>query len=150
MENASKKIRKGTPRHAYWFLTWNNPPQDWQEACKKFEVDYFIGQLEKGAAGTTHVQAMVYIKNKPTLGGCKKATSASIHLEGVRSKLAASEYVTKEDTRIDGPIEFGVSPFSAKLSSKEILESNPVELIEKGAISAFSLDRLIKNQLLYK
>lgn len=46
MENASKSIKKnkkGTPRHAYWFLTFNNPPEDWKAEVDRWQVNAFVG-----------------------------------------------------------------------------------------------------------
>jgi len=47
---------------------------------------------------------------KPTrLSYCKKVSSTS-HWEIVKSRIASQLYVMKEDTRVEGPWEYGEKP----------------------------------------
>lgn len=70
---------------------------------------YTVGQLEKGETGTLHLQFYMNFKDAKTLGGLKKITSRA-HWEAVRNKVASQAYVMKEETRVEGPWEFGVKP----------------------------------------
>ena len=95
--------------------TYNNPknfePQEYLEMwVKKASAVYVVGQLEKGAEGTVHIQFFINFK-KPgmTIAGLKKHCSIA-HFEQVRLNNGADAYCMKEDTRIDGPWEFGVKP----------------------------------------
>lgn len=47
------------------------------------------------------------------LGGMKKIHKA-VHWEPVRVDNGASEYCMKEDTRVEGPWEFGTKPRTKK------------------------------------
>jgi len=67
--------------------------------------------LEKGAEGTVHLQFFVnFQKNdKKRLAGMKKI-DAKAHWEPVKVNNGADTYCMKEDTRVDGPWEFGNRP----------------------------------------
>ena len=73
-------------------------------------ASYIVGQLEKGAGGFLHWQVLVAFKRKQSLSGVK-AVFGDAHAELSRSD-AASEYVQKEETRVEGTqFEFGAKPF---------------------------------------
>lgn len=76
----------------------------------KAKAVYVIGQLEKGAEGTPHIQFFLNFK-KPgmTIAGLKKFCGKA-HFEQVRVNNGADAYCMKEDTRMDGPWEYGVKP----------------------------------------
>jgi hypothetical protein len=116
-----------------WLGTLNNPSehykgfmaQDFLEAHSKHSgVTYLNGQLEKGADGTVHLQWFVSFK-KPgqRLSALKKMCKFS-HWTVVRQDNGASSYCLKEDTRIEGPWEFGVKPVqrNSKVAWEEVKE----------------------------
>lgn len=52
----------------------------------------------------------VYSRNGFTHSKVKKCFSKEIHIESVYRDNGADEYCLKEETRVDGPWEFGVKP----------------------------------------
>lgn len=100
--------QKGVYR--WWFITWNNPPQDWKAALDSLEATYTIGQLEKGREGTLHIQACIYYVTSRRASSFK---GLPMWIKGVSSadaKLRVCNYVSKSDTRVDGPYESGSKP----------------------------------------
>lgn len=74
------------------------------------------GQVERGAEGTVHVQFFLNFKD-PVRVSKLKAHCPRAHFEPVRVDNGASVYCLKEDTRLEGPWEFGMKP--VKRNSKE-------------------------------
>lgn len=104
-----KKKKTNPPKTARnWFGTWNNPKATLQELYEQFKPTpkYVVGQMEKGKEGTTHLQFMCLFHNAIRFSKWKKYAK-EIHIEITHNVPAARKYVTKKDTRIDGPWEFG-------------------------------------------
>lgn len=110
---------RGT-RSNYWVFTLNNPGNS-----NNFEIDtflkeqedkisYYVYQLEIGKGdnpriptGTPHLQGYVEFKARVDLTYLKNFNN-NAHWEPRRESAAANRiYCTKEDTREDGPWEFG-------------------------------------------
>lgn len=72
-------------------------------------VVWIRGQQELGASGYLHWQFVVAFKTKASLAAVKRVFGRGVHAELSRSE-AVSEYVCKEDTRVDGPWEWGAKP----------------------------------------
>lgn len=65
-------------------------------------------QEEVGAEGTRHLQIHVEFTTTVRANGCKHALGVDwLHCERTRSRAASRAYCTKDDTRTDGPWEFG-------------------------------------------
>lgn len=94
-------------------ITHNNPDFTAEEYLEKWwslpETNYVNGQLEKGKEGTVHIQAYVQIKRGQRLSWWKKRDSKA-HFEFVRLDNGASTYCLKEESRLEGPWEFGKRP----------------------------------------
>jgi hypothetical protein len=99
------------------FFTLNNPKEklSW-EALEEKGASTLVYQLEKGDEEETHhYQGVICftgqkrLKNLKALPGLEKA-----HFEAVRSLNHAVAYCTKEDTRVDGPWEYGDMPQQGK------------------------------------
>lgn len=94
--------------------TLNNPKMTAQEYLEQWvtrgKAVYAVGQLEKGEEGTVHIQFFLNFK-KPgiTIVGLKKFCSLA-HFKEVRVNNGADNYCMKEDTRLEGPFEYGVKP----------------------------------------
>lgn len=94
------------PRQAsalsYYLFTLNNPsanelPTAFLDVCK-----YAAWQLEEGDEGTPHLQGYIALKKPMRITALRRLLSA--HFEGRRgTHEQAVQYVTKEDTRKDGP-----------------------------------------------
>jgi hypothetical protein len=91
-----------------WVATWNNPngtlrPEDWDPAPK-----YVVWQLEKGENGTPHYQIYAEFGQPVSMQQVKKNIHDTAHLEKRKGTAKqARDYCMKEDTREDGPWEFG-------------------------------------------
>lgn len=96
---------------AYIFV-WNNPRLNPAELIKKFEefqyTRYVVFQREIGEQKTEHYQGYLELNRPCRITQLKKAIAEEIHWEirrGTRNQ--ARDYCRKEDTRVDGPYEFG-------------------------------------------
>lgn len=91
-----------------WVFTINNP----EENDKPFELFadalYCVYQKERGEKeGTVHLQGYVEFKNEKRLSYFKKRMPRA-HVEKRRgTRVQARAYCMKEDTRIEGPFEYG-------------------------------------------
>ena len=70
---------------------------------------YVTGQLEKGAEGTPHIQYFLNFEKPKALTALKKHCKIS-HFEVIKVDNGAAAYCNKEDTRLEGPWEFGTKP----------------------------------------
>lgn len=94
-------------------MTLNNPvetAQDYLQAIyTALKAKYCCGQLEKGENGTFHLQFFLNFKDAVRPAHIKKFDS-KLHVEIVKINNGAHTYCMKEDTRIEGPWEFGEKP----------------------------------------
>lgn len=99
----------------YWLLTI--PQDDWTP-CLPEGVNWIRGQLERGSnTNYVHWQIIVALSSKGSLASIKGIFGGTCHAELSRSS-AATKYVWKEDTRIEGTqFELGERPF--KRNSQE-------------------------------
>lgn len=98
------------------FLGTYNNPTDEEFVIKylelwntKGEAVYVVGQMERGAEGTPHIQFFLNFKKAMRISALKKHCSKA-HFETVKVNNGADRYCMKEDTRVAGPWEFGVKP----------------------------------------
>jgi len=93
-----------------YLLTLNNPTEPAQEYLDKIhqtlKAVYTVGQLEKGANGTIHIQFFMnfHIARRPAF---IKKFDNRLHLDVVKVNNGAHDYCMKEETRVDGPWELG-------------------------------------------
>lgn len=99
----------GKDRARNWLLTLNNPDKSLEEIHVTSGATYTCGQLEKGEEGTTHLQFFQNFVQPKSLALYKKLDKR-IHAEPVLINNGAHSYCLKEDTRIDGPWEYGKKP----------------------------------------
>jgi len=89
----------------FWCFTLNNPEhslEDWPDS-----VSYYIYQGEIGENGTYHFQGYIEFKSNQRLSYCKQILPTA-HWELRRGTAAeARDYCQKEDSRVEGPWEFG-------------------------------------------
>lgn len=121
-----------------WLGTLNNPDltsvEDYLKRWKDtLDCQYVNGQLEKGKEGTVHVQYFLHFNSNKRISALKKVCSKS-HFELVKYDNGASDYCLKEDTRVEGPWEFGLKP--AKLNKKGSKAEQNQKLLEIGAEEA--------------
>lgn len=95
-----------TSRARAWVFTWNNPPGQ-PDPDLLANCTYFVYQGEVGESGTYHFQGYLEVKNPVRLATIT-AFMPGCHAEPRRGTAAqARTYATKEDTRADGPYEWG-------------------------------------------
>lgn len=97
-------------RFRKWICTLNNPTVSLEDLYNIYKPNYITGQLEKGKNGTLHLQFSM--STKVTSFNSIKKLFPSVHLEGVKNDNGVDLYCNKEDTRVDGPWEYGVKPFN--------------------------------------
>ncbi len=88
------------------------------------EVSAYVYQLERGEAGTLHIQFYVRWKNAKNFDQAKEAMGSRCHIEICFNGKKAQEYCSKKDTRV-GPCYTNLSRISASLMP------NPLEGKEK-------------------
>lgn len=143
-------------RSRNWILTINYKDEEPRENNELLEyikeiksLVYSAFQLEQGEHGTKHHQIYISFKYQKTFETIKKKFPKA-HIEAVKgTPKQASEYCTKEDTRIGEPIIYGELPIKGKrtdmediyemivndCSFKEIREAYPSQYIRyKGKI----------------
>jgi len=98
------------------------------------------GQLEKGKEGTVHIQFFLnFAKPGKTLTALKKVDKHA-HFEIVKRDNGASDYCLKEETRLEGPWEFGIKPArknvkgETKERNMQILELGVERCVEEGLV----------------
>lgn len=89
------------------------------------EVEYSIYQREKcPTSGKLHWQGFVRFVNRKRFTQVKKLLGKETHIEYARSVEKSIEYCSKNDTRVDTPIEIGVRPKKmSKLNVVDMLKS---------------------------
>ncbi len=99
-----------------WLLTLNNPGEHYTTAeyleniHTVLKARYTGGQLEQGEEGTPHIQFFMNFENS-VRAACFKKHDKRIHYEKVmRTADKAEIYCLKEETRLEGPYEFGTKP----------------------------------------
>lgn len=96
-------------------ITHNNPTMFTEEYLLKWyeqpEVSYVAGQLEKGTEGTPHIQCYVHLKKNQRLSWWRKRDKKA-HFEMVKINNGAHDYCMKEESRIEGPFEYGTRPLN--------------------------------------
>jgi hypothetical protein len=117
-------------RSRNWVLTINykeNDPMTNEELLEIITnikgIVYTSFQFEQGEQGTYHHQAYISFKNAKTFDTIKKIFP-SAHIEKMQgTPQQASEYCTKEDTRISDSITWGELPIQGKRSDLEDIYS---------------------------
>lgn len=111
MQNEQDEDVNGKSRN--WLGTWNNPTVAGDEWLSKLYTEskatYTVGQLEKGENGTPHIQFFLNFKEPVRFAKLKKLHKQS-HWKVVKINNGAHTYCMKEETRLEGPWEYGVKP----------------------------------------
>lgn len=86
-------------------FTWNNPPEDHEKQLKDCDdISYCIYQIEE--VSTRHLQG--YLELKKQMSFNKLAKKFPWHIEARKgSQAQAIEYCSKEESRVQGPWEWG-------------------------------------------
>lgn len=106
MENIKKPVAMA--RH--WCFTINNPVETPDELIELFigkKVRYLVFQKEKGESETPHYQGYAEFSSPQRLAGCKKIHGTAHWEPRHSSRDNARNYCIKEESRIEGPWEYG-------------------------------------------
>lgn len=128
-----------------YICTRNNPDVSTEEYLQKFfdvsKAQYICGQLEKGAEGTPHIQFFVNFKNSEKIARLTK-TDPRGHYEKVIINNGADNYCMKEDTRLEGPFEFGIKPVkrNSKVDWEEVKQK-----AKEGRLDEIPADIYVKH-----
>lgn len=96
-------------RSRIWLCTLNNPSESLKDLFELFKPLYMCGQLEKGESGTLHFQFYLHFKLSTWFSSLKKLHS-KVHFVNVQKDNGADLYCMKEESRVEGPFEFGDKP----------------------------------------
>lgn len=104
----------------HWCYTANNPTEDTYRLLSALHlvnntIVYHWFQTERGANGTPHVQGTIGFTTRRAMSTVSGILQCRPHLEPTRgTPRQACDYVSKEDTRIDGPsLQHGDPPVTA-------------------------------------
>lgn len=125
-------------------ITINNPDDSDLLSLQSDRIQYSIYQVEKGKEGTVHIQGYVELKQASRLTGIKKLFPRA-HIERrLGTQQQAIEYCSKEDTRIEGPFEYGTKRVSKvkSLSFREYFEKTLKPTPSLDMDSLFTKDSL--------
>lgn len=136
----------------HYAFTLNNPTEDDYEQLSwvgdyEDRIQYLIFQLEMGENETVHFQGYVQLKSRTRVTTLKRMISERAHFEVARgSDKQNYDYCTKQDSRLEEPIEFGQrKPMSGIRGRNNILES----LIQKIHDEKKQIKDIIKDDTSY-
>lgn len=124
-----------TWNYARWVFVVNNPG-DWRP---KWDANaaYLVYQLERGEEqGTTHLQGYVRFAKRKRFKTAKSwFSNDAVHIEKAQGNEQQNrDYCTKEQTRVDGPWEFGTFvPRQGMAGRRSDLEDIAEKIVSKGA-----------------
>lgn len=112
-------------RTKYWLLTFFKDEiiQTHQSYFKEIfqeneqKIQYFVYQIERAPdTGRLHIQAYLCLRDRARLPGVKQLVKdQTVHCEPRRgTHKQAVDYCTKEETRIEGPFEYGEEPLDSR------------------------------------
>lgn len=109
-----------------YVFTINNPTHTTQEFLdigRRAGAVSGICQLEKGDAGTPHIQGFLRFANAKHFTAIKKLFPTA-HVESAKSSFASWNYCSKEESRIEPPVHFGQLPKPEKKKNQSYDEFN--------------------------
>ena len=169
-EEISKESEKMCVSHADnkakgWFLTYPQCPCP-KEDCladlrdglmekRKLTIEEYVIAEEKHESGDPHLHAFIKLDkrirfNKTLFDIIYEGKTYHGHYEVAKSWRAVERYCKKEGDFISNfDVKAAQNKQAKKIGVKE-LESDPLELLEKGVINGFQLVNFVKNQNMYK
>ena len=168
-EEKSKESEKMCVSHADnkakgWFLTYPQCPcpkedcladlKDGLKEKRNLDIDEWVVAEEKHENGDPHLHAFIKLNkrirfSKNLFDIIYEGKTYHGHYEIAKSWHAVEQYCKKEGDYISNlNIKAAQNKQSKKIGVKE-LESDPLELLERGVISGFQLANFVKNQNVY-
>ena len=147
-----------------WFLTYPQCPcpkedcladlRDGLKEKRNLDVEEYVVAEEKHENGDPHLHAFIKLNkrirfSKNLFDIIYEGKTYHGHYEIAKSWHAVEQYCKKEGDYISNlNIKAAQNKQSKKIGVKE-LESDPLELLERGVISGFQLANFVKNQNVY-
>lgn len=94
-----------------WMFTINNPTDD--NLPSTWDYKYVAWQVERGAEGTRHLQGYLQLATQKRLAAMKKIHPGAHWEQRKGTHSEAYAYVTKTESREDGPWELGSATLAA-------------------------------------
>ena len=118
----------------YWILTANNQTVEWFRNIveKRKTVIGAVYQLEKGKKGTKHIQGWIKLANSYKFDRVINMFKKKAHIERCINIEQSKEYCQKEDSRIEGPFEYGDIDTGVFGSLKRKKTDRILDLIDDG------------------
>lgn len=116
-----------------WMFTLNNPQPE--EDPKTWGYHFLAYQLEKGADGTIHYQGYITFKVPKRFSTMKKLNPRAHWSMRKGTHDQALAYVTKEDTRQEGPWVLGNKPHPGKRTDLDKLKDDLDAGLSMGEIA---------------
>lgn len=117
--------------HRRYCFTWNNPKNQLDFSTLPL-VKYASWQLERGESGTQHYQGYIELSRTQRFSYFKTLLPGA-HFEITRGTPSqARDYTRKEDSRLDGPWEYGT--FTGQGHRSDLLEIK--KLLDEGVEEA--------------
>lgn len=107
--NGKKNNKETAPKGKTWLVTLNNPTCTLEEVHARTGARFTKGQLERGESGTLHLQFYQNYKEHVRMSHYKKHLPTA-HAELVKVDRGVEKYCMKEETRVEGPWEYGDKP----------------------------------------
>ena len=104
-----ERPKNNDKRGRTWLCTLNNPELTLEQVHQSTSAAYTVGQLEQGSNGTLHLQFVQNFKNPVRLAHYRKHLPQA-HCEPVLVDNGVDKYCMKQETRVDGPWEYGEKP----------------------------------------
>lgn len=122
-QNSSRR-QTSTSRARSWVFTLNNPeftPDGLQARLRTHNsVKYIVFQRERGEEGTEHFQGYVHCSSAIAFNTIRNLIGTRAHVEAARGNpQQCIDYCTKDETRIEGPWEWGERPTPGKRTDIE-------------------------------
>lgn len=113
--------------------------------------NYILTAEEKHEDGAPHLHAVLQLKQRKDVVNPRHFDLAGFHpkIEHVRDLSASIDYCKKEGNFLEEGIAKIPSKKKQKMTAKEMLESEPLTLIENNLISPFQLNNFLANQKTY-
>lgn len=148
-------------RSRHWSVTINNPTitlDEYRSLCEQaLGASALRAQLERGESGTPHIQSHISFKDAKTFATLKKRLPPGAHIETSIAPVESWAYCGKEDTRVEGPVEFGEAPKPRKnvkgdtaAFNKLALSIGPEKMVESGQLSIMQYHKLKTNISTFK
>ena len=132
-----------TPRDRHYLCTWNNPTiglDDLLAKAKAHRAVAFRGQLEKGTEGTPHFQFYLQYAHCKTHMQVRRQWPGC-HILACKDPRSSWDYCGKDETREEGPVEYGKAPKPKAKPIKSTVQFNQ-ECVNEGAEALVADGRL--------